>query len=302
MFILLLALACTPDPGDTSSADVTPDPAVGDSAGDSGDTGDTGDSPETGGEDSSADTGGDTAADTSVDSGDSGGGEPTPPVVTFTTFAEVDDNTLSIDFTVEDVDGDAEAGGLDVVVEGVTAHLAYADLDSWDGRAGSTSWPIEPCQHGETWTVLITATDGAGLAGTADTTTTLSGTSFEVSEDGDEVSDAVDLGDLAAPVWVCGDADRAVDSLYVAGQDFDWFTIEPGVSDHYTVSLTWTEPYADEDLYLTDGATAGVDERAQDHTAAQPEEIAHALDAGTLYYVYVVGWSLPATDYVLRIE
>lgn len=292
MLTLFLAFSCDqtgPSAVDTDVAGSTSDSANPDSgaARDSGD--------------SAADTSTDTAGDTGG-SADSGGGSATAPVVTFTGFMEVGDDELSIEFTVDDADGDAEPGGLDLFVAGTTVHLAYADLATWDGRAGSVVWPVEPCEHGETWSVALTATDAVGLSDTEVTTTTLSGTSFAVTEDGDLYTDALDVGDLSAPVWICGDIDRAVDTLYVAGQDFDWFTLEPAATDHVTVSLTWTEPYADEDLYLTDVKTGGVDERAQDHTATQPEEITHELNAGTLYYVYVVGWSLPATDYVLRIE
>ncbi len=310
MNILLFALACTTGSStgedsvtagrDTGEGSVVDD--SGDTAG-AGETGETGADTDTGEETGvGADTATETGGETGDTGGDTGGHSSSAPVVTLLSLAEVGDDELAIEFTVEDADGDAEAGGVDVVVGGVSQHLAYTDLASWDGRVGSTGWAIEPCEHGDTWSVELTATDGAGLHGTASSSVTLSGTSFVVTEGGDTFADAVDLGDLSTPVWVCGDVDRAEATEYIAGQDFDWFTVEPGATDHYTVSLTWTEPYADEDLYVTDASTGGVDEAATDHTAAQPEEITHTLNAGTTYYVYVVGWSLPATEYVLRLE
>ena len=303
---LLLFLACTPTTtlvvDDPVGARDTADPSGGDSA----DT-DTADGTDTGADtaddtDTAAGSAGDSADSADPgDSADSGGGAPSAPVVTITGVVEVGDDLLSIEFTVDDADGDAEAGALDLVVGGSSVHLTYAELGTWDGRAGSTTWLVEPCDHGETWTLALTATDGAGLPGAAESSYTLSGSSFVVSEDGDGYADAIDVGDLSAPVWICGDVDRAVDTLYIAGQDFDWFTVLPSVTSSYTATLIWTDPAADEDLYLTDG-TGGVDEQDLDHSAAQPAEFTHTLNAGTLYFAYVVGWSLPATDYVLHIE
>lgn len=247
--------------------------------------------------DSAEDTGDSAPSDSAADTGPA---EATPPVVTLLGFSHSEE-TLVVSFRVEDPDGDAEAGSLRLTVDGEVRTLSYDQLDAWDGTAGEVSWPIPPWEHGSDVLVELVALDGAGHRGDDTAGVTLPGASVTLIESGDTPSDETPLGVVASPTYICGEIDRAVGHEYYQGSDLDWLTFSVDVSARWTLSLTWTERLADEDLLLMD--SAGVElVYADDHTAAQPEEAGYPLIAGESYYAWVGGWSLPSSSYVLVIR
>jgi len=334
MIALLLVSACNPariafndvsdtaldaDSGADSAADTALDTGTdtavdsvdsADSAADTAlDTGDTGTDTAVDSADSAADTALDTGTDTAVDSADSAADTAldtstvpsAPTVVALATTEGSTDLTLAVELA--DVDGDLDGGVLTVDVDGVTTSYALAGgVESWDGATATVRLAFTPCQHGETWTITVAATDATGLT-SADSTApvTLSGTSYTYSESGDTYPDALDLGVVSPGTFICGDIDRAVGHKFYMGSDLDWLAFTPDADGRWTISLTWDDTSADEDLELMDAMTTEI-QAANDHTGAQPEEVSYVLAAGTDYYAWVGGWTLPATSYVVEFE
>lgn len=281
------------------SSDVATDPSP-DSGGDTADTApadtaDTADAVDT----SPIDSGRSDTGDTGADSAES---IPSAPVLNLVGVTE-ESSSLLLSFTITDADDDIDGGTFDLDIDGAVSHYAISGgLASWDGLEGTAEVPFEPCDHGAAWTFSATATDASGLTSGASTTTaTISGTSYTFAESGDTYGDALDLGVVSAGTYICGDIDRAIGHEYYNGSDLDWLVFTPDTTARWTISLTWDDPTADEDLSLMDDMTTTLD-IANDHTAAQPEEAAYVLSTGETYYAWVGGWSLPATDYVVVFE
>ena len=312
MIALLLLSACNPARiafNDVSNTALDADSGADSAADTAPDTGDTGADTAADSADSAADTALDTGIDTAVDSADSaadtaldtGTAPSAPTVVAFSTTEGATDLTLAVELA--DVDGDLDGGLLTVDVDGVTTSYALAGgVESWDGATATVRLAFTPCQHGETWTITVTATDAAGLT-SADSAApvTLSGTSYTYSETGDTYLDALDLGVVSPGTFICGDIDRAVGHKFYMGSDLDWLAFTPDTDGRWTISLTWDDTSADEDLELMDSMTTDL-AAANDHTGAQPEEVAYVLAAGTDYYAWVGGWTLPATSYVVEFK
>ncbi len=277
-------------------------------------TADTGAEPDDSGRLDSGDSGEET------DTGETGGVEPSAPVMTSFSTTQ-DDDEIVVSFTAEDADGDLDGGMLDLEIDGDARTFAIGDeLASWDGQTGEVRLGFNDCRRGGSVDVVGSVSDASGLSSEqGQDTVTLEGTVVLMAE-GDEP----DYGSISEATWYCGSisetdpTEHATSPWYgTANGDYDRLYALSGTlprSGEWAFELSWDDETADYDLHLlvlyvpASGSYSYTHATWSTARVGTSETMSYTLDVTDdnvsnyyLYQVYVSGWDGPAGDYVLEV-
>ena len=233
------------------------------------------------------------------DSGGSGNSQYNNPSVESFAISETE-SKVRMDFVVSDSDQDMNGGTIEVGIG--NRQLNYAFPDEIMRESGDTFLLFSKSEFTPEQQVKcsLTATDSRGLSSsTVSQLFTLSSSSLQVPENGDDASAIYALGMLSPPVEITGSIWGAgnLGGLYDADLDFVSFQVPQ--SRQYNLELTWTPTSADYDLHLIEGTGTTL---AYSTTYSQPETINYALNANTDYFFTVAAWEGSAGNWTVRIQ
>jgi hypothetical protein len=185
-----------------------------------------------------------------------------------------------------------------------TQHDIPGGLDTWSGTSGTllVSTPGGGCGGGS-YDLSGTVVDvlGARSSTASDSVTTSGGAGVTVTEVGDTGSDIQEIGTLAAPTLLCGNAWGAGNNGTEYTYDYDLVHFTVSGSGPWTFELTWAEPTGDYDLHLYDALGYIADYSEQDGPT-QPEVIADwYVFSSEEYYLGVGAWSGGAGDWTVEV-
>ncbi|MFH1466492.1 MAG: hypothetical protein ABIO70_19060 [Pseudomonadota bacterium] len=270
-----------------------------------------------------SDTGGPAGPGPGVDSGDGHEDDTDPPddtreepnenapeLTSFDLTEREPSDTVQVAFESFDLDGDLVGGSAHLTLGGANHVLDIPDdLDSWSAT-GTSRFQVDASSlpHGTTVNGSLYLVDAAGnssstMSGSVALTDDGGGdTAITVTETGDTIDTAYDLGVISLPVTVHGELDSVShDAQGNYTGDYDWLQLRVGSTTSATITLSWEAPNGDYDLFLVDSA-GNVLAAAQSETTSPPENISRSLTAGTTYYIVVIGWSGAAAGWTVLIH
>jgi len=237
--------------------------------------------------------------DTDTNTGGTTAGTHKPSIDSFTAAEEITDVRLS--FTVTDRDDDMDGGWATIEVGSTSQTYRWPqDLDMTSDTQGSTTWLLSEFAPENPTTVRLTVEDSTGRTDTTSTTFTRSTAIYTATENGDDLSSAVNLGELQVPAEIegamhsCGNGGGG----YTADTDMVKFKVPS--SRLYQMELTWSDGGAsDLDLYLLDNNN---NELGRSATIFYPEQIGYDMNTGTNYQLFVGCWTGNPGSWTVRIQ
>lgn len=268
-----------------------------------------------------SDTGGPAGPGPGVDSGDGHEDDTDPPddtreepdesapeLSSFDLTEREPSDTVQVAFESFDLDGDLVGGSAHLTLGGANHVLDIPDdLDSWSATGTSrfqvdaSSLPHGTTVNGSLYLVDVAGNASSTMSGSVALTDDGGGdTAITVTETGDTLDTAYDLGVLSIPQTLNGSIYAASNDGDAYTGDVDWIDFRVGSTTSVTFTLAWSEARADYDLQLWEGTTrvaAGISDGT-----TQPETFSRTLQAGTRYSLFVAGWYGPAGNWTLLIH
>ena len=225
-----------------------------------------------------------------------------PTLSSFTLSSHATAGRVTVKFTVSDENADLDGGYVKLTLNGTTTTYDIpGDIDSWVGN-GTSTLNISGFSPGDTVGGTMKIYDAAGHGSvTLSDQITLNGYNTTLTESGNEVGSATNLGTISIPAEISGSLSSASNSGGAYSGDMDWVKFKPQSTDTWSFSLTWSSTSSDYDMHLLNTGMSTLANAVSDGNS-QPENFHYAVTSGTTYYLVVAGWSGNGGSYTVEIQ
>ncbi len=226
--------------------------------------------------------------DTDEPTGGTPPGDQPPSIDSFTATEET--SSVRLAFTVTDPDDDMDGGWVNIEVGGASQNLRWPqDINLTSSTQGWVGWSLGDFTPEMTETIRLTVEDATGRTDTATTDFTRSTPVYTATEVGDDLNDAVSLGEISVPAEIQGSIHSCGNAGGGYAADVDIVKFQVASSRRYQMELTWSDGGAsDLDLWLLSSTHA---ELAKSATVWYPEQLGYDLVSGTVYQLFVGCWT-----------
>ncbi len=225
-----------------------------------------------------------------------------PSLSSFTLSSHETAGRVTVKFTVSDQNADLDGGYVKLTLNGsTTTYDIPGDIDTWVGN-GTSTLNLSGYSPGQTVGGTMKVYDSAGNGSvTLSDQITLSGYSTTLSESGNDLGSASNLGTISIPAELNGNLSSAGNSNGAYSGDMDWIKFKPQSTGTWTFSLTWTSNSSDYDMHLLNTGMTTL-ANAVTNGSSQPENFQYGVTSGTTYYLVVAGWSGNGGSYTVEIQ